>query len=403
LTFAGKPQGEIEAGLKVLVTPASPNHHLTARVKQWLTQIITPLPQGDHMATIEKRTTDTGETSYRVKVRLKGYPAQSATFQRLTDAKKWAQQTESAIREGRHFKTAEAKKHTLAEAIERYIREVLPSKPKSIVHYKIHLDWFNQEIGAYVLADITPALIVQCRNKLLSESTPRGQLRSQATANRYLATLSTLFTTAVNDWQWLEDSPIRKVKKQKESRGRVRFLDDAERERFLTACRESSNAWLYPCVILALSTGMRQGELMGLKWPDVNLKDGFIILHETKNGDRRRVPLAGHALELLRDHAKVRRLDTDLLFPGKAHKNKPIDLRKPFETALKAAEINDFHWHDLRHCTASYLAMNGASLAEIAEILGHKTLQMVKRYAHLSDGHVSNVVASMNAKLFGIV
>ncbi|MGZ8159770.1 MAG: tyrosine-type recombinase/integrase [Methylobacter sp.] len=353
------------------------------------------------MATIEKRTTENGDVSFRVKVRLKGYPAQTATFQRLTDAKKWAQQTESAIREGRHFKTAEAKKHTLTEAIERYIKEVLPGKPKSMVHYKIHLDWFNQEIGAYVLADITPALIVQYKNKLLSETTPRGGLRSPATTNRYLATLSTLFTTAVNDWGWLDDSPMRKVKKPKESRGRLRFLDDAERERLLTACMESKNEWLYLCVILALSTGMRQSELMELKWQDTNLKDGFVILHETKNGDRRRVPLTGLGLELLRNHAKVRRLDTDLLFPSKVHKEKPIDLRKPFETALRHAQINDFHWHDLRHCTASYLAMNGASLAEIAEILGHKTLQMVKRYAHLSDGHVSNVVASMNAKIFG--
>jgi site-specific recombinase XerD len=70
---------------------------------------------------------------------------------------------------------------------------------------------------------------------------------------------------------------------------------------------------------------------------------------------------------------------------------------------IKKAEITDFHWHDLRHCTASYLAMNGASLAEIAEVLGHKTISMVKRYAHLSDGHVSNVVASMNRKIFGVV
>jgi integrase len=192
---------------------------------------------------------------------------------------------------------------------------------------------------------------------------------------------------------------MRKVKKPKESRGRVRFLDDDERATLLAGCKESSNPWLYPCVILALSTGMRQGELMGLKWQDVNLKDGYLILHETKNGERRTA--AGHGLELLRGHAKVRRLDTDLLFPGTVHKTKPIDLRKPFETALKAAAITDFHWHDLRHCTASYLAMNGASLAEIAEVLGHKTLQMVKRYAHLSDGHVSNVVASMNAKIFG--
>jgi integrase len=178
-------------------------------------------------------------------------------------------------------------------------------------------------------------------------------------------------------------------------------LDDDERATFLQACEASSHEWLYLCVILALSTGMRHGELMGLKWPDVNLKDGFLILHETKNGERRRVPLTGHGLERLQEYAKVRRLDSNLLFPGNVHKEKPIDLRKPFAAALKAAEINDFHWHDLRHCTASYLAMNGASLAEIAEVLGHKTLAMVKRYSHLSDGHVTNVVASMNAKIFG--
>lgn len=353
------------------------------------------------MATIEKRTTDTGETSYRVKIRLKGYPSQTATFKRLTDAKKWTQDTESAIREGRHFKTTEAKKHTLADLVDRYIKDVLPTKPKQAHAQRPQLERWKAEIGSYALADITPALIVECRDKLSSEPTPRGEQRSPATVVRYMAALSHAFTIAVNEWQWLEDSPMRKVKKPKEARGRVRFLDDDERQRLLTACQASSNKQLYLCVILALSSGMRQGELMGLKWQDVNLKDGFIILHETKNGERRRVPLSGLALSLLQEHAKVRRLDTALLFPGTIHANKPIDLRKPFETALKSAEINDFHWHDLRHCTASYLAMNGASLAEIAEVLGHKTLQMVKRYAHLSDGHVSNVVASMNAKIFG--
>lgn len=353
------------------------------------------------MANFETRETQDGKTSYRVKIRLKGYPAQTATFQRLTDAKKWAAATESAIREGRHFKTAEAKKHTLADLVDRYIKDVLPTKPKQAERQQQQLEWWKAEIGAFTLADISPAVIGQCRDKLLSEINTRGKVRTPATVVRYMAALSHAFTIAVNDWQWLEDSPMRKVKKPKESRGRVRFLDDGERTKLLAACKESSNPWLYPCVILALSTGMRQGELMGLKWQDVNLKDGYLILHETKNGERRRVPLAGLGLELLREHAKVRRLDTDLLFPGTVNKAKPIDLRKPFETAIKAAGITDFHWHDLRHCTASYLAMNGASLAEIAEVLGHKTLQMVKRYAHLSDGHVSNVVASMNAKIFG--
>jgi integrase len=354
------------------------------------------------MASIEKRTTDTGETSYRVKIRLKGYPTQTATFKRLTDAKKWVQDTESAIREGRHFKTSEAKKHTLGDLIDRYIKDVLPGKTAKLRSNQVtQLNWFKNEIGAHTLADITPALITQCRDKLLTETGSRGKVRTPASVVRYMAALSHAFTVAINEWQWVEASPISKVKKPKESRGRVRFLHDEERAKLLTACQASNNKQLYLCVILALSSGMRQGELMGLKWQDVNLKDGYIILHETKNGERRRVPLSGLALSLLQEYAKVRRFDTELLFPGTIHKDKPIDLRKPFETALKAAEIHDFHWHDLRHCTASYLAMNGASLAEIAEVLGHKTLQMVKRYAHLSDGHVSNVVASMNAKIFG--
>jgi len=146
---------------------------------------------------------------------------------------------------------------------------------------------------------------------------------------------------------------------------------------------------------------MRQGELMGLQWADIHLKDGYLILNKTKNGERRRVPLSGKALGLLKQHSKIRRIDTTLLFPSDRNPLKPIDLRKAFFNALNAAEIDNFKWHDLRHCTASYLAMNGASLAEIAEVLGHKTLDMVKRYAHLSDGHVSSVVESMNTKIFG--
>jgi len=154
-------------------------------------------------------------------------------------------------------------------------------------------------------------------------------------------------------------------------------------------------------VVLALSTGMRQGEILGLRWPAVDLTAGRITLHETKNDERRVVPLASKALELLKSHAKVRRLDTDLLFPGKVKHSVPMDLRTPWETALKKAGIEDFHFHDLRHSCASYLAMNGASLAEIAEVLGHKTLAMVKRYAHLSEAHTAGVVSRMNAKIFG--
>jgi integrase len=353
------------------------------------------------MANIRARTDKNGTVTYTVQIRLKNYPPQTGTFLRLTDARKWAASTESAIREGRHFKTAEAKKHTFADLADRYIKDVLPKKPKQESRQKMQMEWWKEKMGFYLLADITPALIVQYRDELASGTTYRHTQRSPATVVRYMAALSHAFSIAVKEWGWLDDSPTRKVTKPSESEGRVRFLDEDERQRLLSACQQSRNKQLYLCVILALSTGMRQGEQMALKWPDVNLKDGYLILHKTKNGTRRRVPLAGHGLELLREHAKVRRLDTQLVFPGIVHPDKPFNPRESFVQALKRAEITDFHWHDLRHSTASYLAMNGASLAEIAEILGHKTLQMVKRYSHLSDGHVSNVVARMNAKIFG--
>lgn len=216
---------------------------------------------------------------------------------------------------------------------------------------------------------------------------------------RYLAVFSHAFTVAVKEWGWIESNPVLKATKPTEPRGRVRFLSDNERETLLTACRDSSNPWLHTCVVVALSTGMRRGELMGLTWKDVDLQAGRIVLQETKNGERRVVPLTGPALTLLKDHAKVRRLDTGLLFPS-CRGTAPVELRTSCETALKRAGIEDFRWHDLRIRPLPSLAMNGASLAEIAEVLGHKTLAMVKRYAHPSESHTADVAGRMNARIF---
>ena len=352
------------------------------------------------MASIEKRTSKEGKISYRVKVRLKGFPIQQATFERLTDARKWAQQTEAAIREGRHFKTTEAKRRTLGELIDRYIKDILPTKPKNSKNRTLHLNWWKEELGQYCLADISPAIIAEKRDQLASGITRRHMRRSPSTVVRYMAALSHAFTIAVKEWGWLDDSPMRRVTKPKEPRGRVRFLSDEERACFLDECKNSEHPYLYITVVLALSTGARRMEIFGLSWKNVDLTRGVITLEETKNGERRVLPLVSHALELMKQHAKVRHVNSTLVFPGK-NINNPADLRTPFENALKRARITNFRWHDLRHSCASYLAMNGASLAEIAEILGHKTLQMVKRYAHLSEAHTSKVVTRMNEAIFG--
>ena len=353
------------------------------------------------MANIKERQVKDGTKRFTCDIRLKGYPPQRATFKRLTDAKKWIQDTESAIREGRHFKTVEAKKHTLADLVDRYIKDVLPTKPKQQVIQKQQLEWWRDKLGNYALADVTPALIVECRDELLAGQTIRNKQRSPATVVRYMAALSHAFTIAMNEWQWIDNTPMRKVKKPVEPRGRDRFLDDHERTELLAACKESKNKMLYLCVVLSISTGMRQGELMTLKWGDIDLKRGIAILQETKNGEKRRVVITGHALELLRDYAKVRRIDTALLFPSPSKPQQPIELKKSWLRALQVAGIDNFKWHDLRHCAASYLAMNGASASEIAAFTGHKSLAMVSRYTHIADKHLDDVVASMNHKIFG--
>ncbi len=376
------------------------------------------------MATISKVEGKRG-SKYKVEVRMKGFPPQTARFDRLTDAKKWAQDTESAIRDRRYFKTAEAQRHTAGDMFDKYIKDVIPQK-KTGEDQKRHLLWWKDQIGAYLLSEVTPALIgemrdklfsepivtkrmsIKTRNKALKEKIPLVETKRQrngATVNRYMASLSCVLSTAANEWQWIEVSPMAKVRKLKESQGRVRFLDDNERTRLLAACQESKSPYLYTICILALSTGMRQSEIMNLTWSDIDFSNRRIILEETKNGERRAAALTGKAFELLDElrKSKVRRIDTNLLFPSDRplNRNRPTIIRAAFELAVKKAGIENFHFHDLRHSAASYLAMNGATLAEIAAVLGHKTLAMVKRYAHLSDTHVSSVVESMNKKIFG--
>ncbi len=357
------------------------------------------------MPSIQKRTSGDGKLAYRVLVRLKGYPTQSATFERLTDARQWAQQTEAAMKERRYFKTSESKKHTFGDMIDRYLKHIEKSKPKHEQDLKIILKWWRGELGDCVLANFSKALVAEKIDKLGAQKKimKHGSVKflSPARINRYIAALSHVCTLAVNEWEWLEHHPIKKISRKKEPRGRVRYLDDKEREVLLLACKGSKNSFLYLIVILALSTGARFSEIINLTWRDIDFSRKVIILPKTKNGEIRVLPLAGHALDLVLEAGKSTHEESDLLFPSPHNSKVPYDIRTAWEAALRNAGIKNFRFHDLRHSAASYLAMNGASLAEIAEVLGHKTLSMVKRYAHLSEAHTHGVVARMNERIFG--
>lgn len=362
------------------------------------------------MASIRKRKNLKGETTYTVQVRLKGYPNEVASFTRLTDAKKWAQSTEAAIRENRYFQHSEAKKHTVADMNARYLTWLELHNAKRLKDVKPMLNWWTEQIGDYLLSDLKPSLINLQIDKLMQRKVKRRDRKTGKTnfvsigpgrINRYLAVLSRACTIAVKDWEWLDDNPMRKVTRMQEPEGRVRFLSDEERHRLLDACKKSSHPNLYLIVVLAISTGMRRGEIMNLRWSQINHEKKQIVLYRTKNGSKRVVPLRGLAWDLVQQHHKVRHLKTTMLFPSTIEADTPYDIKKPWEAALALAEIEDFRFHDLRHSAASYLAMNKASLTEMADVLGHKTLEMVKRYAHLSEAHTGDVVADMNERIFG--
>ncbi|MCP3963686.1 MAG: site-specific integrase [bacterium] len=346
------------------------------------------------MASIEKRHTKQG-IRYRARITLKGQPRLSETFATRREATRWAERTTEALRSRRFRPESEAERRTMGDLVDRYIRDKVPQLARTQPNRR-NLEWWADQLGRDTrLSQITPASIASARDILATGKGLSGKPLSPSTVRRYLTVLGSAMGTATKEWFWMDDNPCTKVRRPTEPRGRVRCLDGDERQRLLAACKESTVELLYPLVVMALCTGARRGELLSLMWQDVDLDRGVAIIHHSKNGERRSLAVTGLAASVLREW-RVRHLGSDPVFPGRC--GKATFPHKAWQAALETAEIEEFRFHDLRHTFASYLAMSGATLAELAEALGHKTLAMVKRYAHLTEGHTMNVIASMTER-----
>jgi integrase len=334
---------------------------------------------------------------YRVLIRRVGLKPISRTFKKKKEALEWATGMEADRDKLENYPDQEARRRTLAEAIDRYMDD-FQGKDRSVLS---RLGWWRDHYGAYRLHYLTRAEIKEALRKLSASNAQRnqgrkakgtidlGRPRSAGTINRYHQALQGLLSWCVDEG-WLTKNPAKEIKRKTEPKGRKRFLSDVERERLLEACKSSEWRGLYPLVLLALSTGARLGELLSLTWDKVDLERGTALLEDTKNEDDRILPLVSKVRDELEKYRKVRSLSGARLFYSPAHPAKPIPdatFRTYWDAALRAAEINDFRFHDLRHSCASYLAMSGASLIEIADVLGHRTLAMVQRYAHLTHQH----------------
>jgi integrase len=238
----------------------------------------------------------------------------------------------------------------------------------------------RQEVAAL------PALAYKGRDHVgerIFKTKGRARKKSAATVNRYMAALSGLFTWAIAERLtprgWL--NPCRQLKRMPEPAGRVRFLENDDRERLLEACTRSKYPRLRALVLTAMLTGARQGELLGLRWRDVDLGAGRARLGQTKNGDRRTLILLPQVIEALRPFEGEP--DRYVFGSPRLRHAAPASIDTAWRKAIARAQIDNFRFHDLRHCCASYLVQGGVDLAVVAEILGHRKLDMTRRYAHL--------------------
>jgi integrase len=345
------------------------------------------------VAAIDKRVGKKG-TTWRVRVAVKGCPPQIMSFRRRTDAALWAAKTEAALRDGLAVPGRRERQRTVAELTAHYRKIALPAyAPAEQRKRRAHLDWWDGQLGGRRLIDLKAPDFSQALRQLAAGESLSGAAVGPATQVRYLATIRHAFSLAVKDWGWLEHNPAAHVRTPKEPRGRDRYLMPDEISRLLACCRSSSDERLYPLAALALLTGAREGELLRLRWQDVGLGRRTAVLPRTKNGESRTLQLPNRAVEVLRETARLRRLGSDEIFADKR-----LVARFPtreWRQAVAAAGLSDFHFHDLRHTFASHLAMSGATLLELAAALGHKTLAMVKRYAHLCEQHTAAVVSRM--------
>lgn len=333
------------------------------------------------MATIRKR----GER-YHVQVRRAGYPAITKSFALLSDAKEWATLQERQADRG---ELGPARKElgriTLADLITRYLTEVMPRKRHGETDtFALNLV-LRHKVAKKRLSDLTAADFSAYSDERLKDVSP-------ATLKRQLTPLKHMFRHAHDEWDIpLRDNPLAKLKFPGADKRRERRLQGNELKMLLHAGRKTRNKLVVPVICFALETAMRRGEILALRYRDVDLERRTVIVRESKNGHSRTIPLTVAATAIVGD--AVQRIESagqmknEHLFPMT-----PLALRLAWDRLTERAEIEDLNFHDLRHEAISRLFELGLTVPEVASISGHRDMRMLFRYAHANHASVRSKI-----------
>ena len=342
----------------------------------------------ENMASIYKRKSKDGKSVvWRAVVRIKGYPTICNHFDRKQAAEDWALEVERQIKRGEFKFDQYNQLHTFTELVERFLNNGAIEHHRSAEDTRRHLVYWQSRFDAFALVHITPELAGKERQQLWETPTSKQKKRTAATVNRYMASLSLLFSYAVKQLHWISENPCIGLIKLKENSGRDRILTHEEINNLLSACRKSRSTYLYPIVLLSITTGARQGEILNLEWKHIDFNNKLAYLKETKNGRPRSISLSDPVLEELKKLYEKRNPLKALVFASKTAFGR-IDIKKAWKTVLQVAGIERCRAHDMRHTFATLAAAQGASNLELATAMGHRTLQMLQRYTHL-DVHIT--------------
>jgi len=321
------------------------------------------------MASIAKITLPSGTIRWRATIKAKGRQVASKNFSTKTAAKTWARTFESDRETMAALGTPDGAK-TFED-----VAKALKTTPTRDPARDARVDWWvgplgTKAIGRIDVADLRPLLDAYAQD------------HKPARVNRLKAACSSVFRCAMGKG-WIARNPARQLAHRPEDNQIVRWLSDDERDRLLAACGRSSWPKLKALVLVLLGSGCRLGEALSLTWADLDWDPRTARLARTKNGEPRVLTFPPAVMTELKRH---RQIGQGLIFAGD-DPGKPFTFRKAWRRALREAGIESLRVHDLRHTAASWLVMNGASLYEAAEVLGHKSTQTTKRYAHLSVEH----------------
>jgi len=358
---------------------------------------------------------------YRAEIRKNQTTIKNKTFIEKSEAELWANDFECKIEKILSIKTKKLKKLS-PDKVEELGGADLFNKLGVDVNFALFKDVLNSYIKDWkgkdesmtaralfwltIFADtpiksIKPSHIEKILDQYAIGSVQgmgRDKPKGNNTLLRMKSVLSSIFIYAI-DKKILEKNPTLQVKIKAEKNQIERFLSDEERGRLLEACKQSSWDKMHLLIMLAITTGMRKSELSGLRWNDINFDKGLATLHDTKNGSPRLNPIPSFVLEEMK---QFRQVGNGLIFYSPNDMDRPFDFRKQWEKMRRDAKIEDFRFHDLRHSAASYLVMDGATLYETGQILGHKSQETTQRYAHLSTNHKAALSERVMNKVFSV-